>query len=285
MKTVLITGSTGFIVTHFQSQFKMKYKVETLSFFRDDFDKLDLSQIDVVVHLAALVHQMGGVSKDEYYRVNVSNTMKFAQKAKEDKVKHFVFMSTVKIYGEETIKGNYVEASKCLPQNDYGKSKLKAEHELQKLENETFKVSIIRTPVVYGHGVKANIKNLIVLIKAVPILPVGGIRNKRSFVYIGNLCDMIDRIIEEKKGGVFLAADDEPISTTDLINMISNAMGKKTILIKIPLFEAVLKLLKPSIHKKLYGNLIVDNTVTKKKLNFKNRFSTKEGIRLMVDGG
>ncbi len=114
----------------------------------------------MVFHLSALVHQMGGASVSEYERVNVAQTLELAQKAKKSGAKHFVFMSTVKIYGEET-DSVYTESSECKAEDEYGKSKLKAERELLKLEDENFKVSIIRTPIVYGYGVKANIKSLV----------------------------------------------------------------------------------------------------------------------------
>ena len=284
MTTLLLTGSTGFIGTHLQKQFKEKYNIKNFSFLQNDFQKLKLSGVDVVVHLSALVHQMKKEPMyEQYHDVNVQNTIDLAKKAKERGVKQFVFMSSVKVYGEETEKA-YTENSIRSPQDDYGKSKLKAEQELQKLENNSFVVSIIQTPIIYGYGVKANMKNLINLVQKIPILPFANIKNKRSFVYIGNLCDMIDKIIETRMGGVFLAADDKPISTTKLIMLISKAMGKKRILVKIPFFEKVLKILKPSIHKKLYGNLVVDNSATKERLNFKNRYSTEEGIRLMIKG-
>lgn len=170
----------------------------------------------------------------------------------------------------------------CNPEDDYGKSKLKAEQELQKLEDENFKISIIRTPIVYG--VKANIKNLINLVNKVPVLPFGKIKNKRSMVYIGNLCHLVDEIIIQKKSGIFLACDDEPLSTSKLIELIAKNIEKKTYLIKIPFFESLLKILKPSFHKRLYGSLEIDNTITKEKLNLINPYSVEDGVRLMIKG-
>ena len=131
---------------------------------------------------------------------------------------------------------------------------------------------------------QANIKSLINLIKKTPILPFANITNKRSFIYIGNLCHLVDEIIIQKKEGTFLACDDTPLSTTKLIQLIAKAHTppKKVYLIKIPFFESLLKLLKPSLHKRLYQNLQIDNTQTKKELNFKNIYSVEEGIRLML---
>ncbi|MCG3672272.1 NAD-dependent epimerase/dehydratase family protein [Aliarcobacter butzleri] len=283
MKKLLITGSNGFIGNYFINNYKSKYNIKTFSFLKDDINSLDCSDLDVVFHLSALVHQMGGASASEYEKINVTQTIELAKKAKESGVKHFVFMSTVKVYGEETNR-KYTENTVCNPEDDYGKSKLKAEYELQKLEDENFEISIIRTPIVYGYGVKANIKNLINLVNKVPVLPLGKIKNKRSMVYIGNLCHLVDEIITQEKKGIFLASDDEPLSTSKFIELIAKNLDRKMYLIKIPFFETLLKILKPSFHKRLYGSLQIDNTITKEKLNLKNPYSVENGIRLMIKG-
>lgn len=304
---LLITGSSGFVGSYFINKYKEKYDIRPFSFLKDDMNHLDCSGVDIVFHLAALVHQMGGASAEEYERVNVGQTLELARIAKKAGVKQFVFMSTVKVYGEET--GDiYTESSKCHPQDEYGKSKLRAEKELQKLEDDNFKVSIVRTPIVYGYGVKANIKNLVNLVKKVPVLPFGEIENRRSMVYIGNLCYLVDdvigfrvkhgmtsgvkhRITEEchpeldsGSKNIFLASDDEPLSTTKLIELIAKNLDKKVYLIKIPFFETLLKLVKPSFHKRLYCSLEIDNALTKERLNLKNPYSVEDGIKLMIHG-
>ena len=283
MKKLLITGSNGFVGSYFIHKYKDKYDIKTFSFLKDDINALDCSDVDVVFHLSALVHQMGGASAEEYERVNVSQTLELAIKAKERGVKHFVFMSTVKVYGEET-ESKYTEDSICHPEDEYGKSKLKAELELQKLEDDNFNISIVRTPIVYGYGVKANIKSLVNLVNKISILPFGKIKNKRSMVYIGNLCHLVDVVIEQEKAGIFLASYDEPLSTSRLIELIAKNLDKKIYLIKVPFFESLLKILKPSFHKRLYGSLEVDNTITKEKLNLKNPYSVEEGIGMMIKG-
>jgi len=282
-KALLLTGASGFVGSYFLEKYSSKYNIRTFSFRKDSLNKLELNHTDIVFHLSALVHQMGGASKEEYEKVNVTQTLGLARKAKESGVKHFIFMSTVKVYGEET-DGIYTEESSCSPEDEYGKSKLKAECELQKLEDENFKVSIIRTPIVYGYGVKANIKSLISLVNKVSVLPFDKIENKRSIVYIGNLCHLVDEVIIQQKTGVFLASDDEPLSTTKLCELIAKNLDKKVYLVKVPFFETLLKLLKPSFYKRLYGSLEVDNSITKEKLNLNNLYSTEEGIKLMVRG-
>ena len=103
-------------------------------------------------------------------------------------------------------------------------------------------------------------------------------------VYIGNLCHLVDVVIEQQQNGIFLASDDEPLSTSKLIELIAKNLDKKIYLIKIPFFETLLKILKPSFHKRLYGSLEVDNSITKEKLNLKNPYSVEDGIRLMING-
>ena len=264
-------------------KYKNKYNIKTFSFRKEDIDTFDCTDVDTVFHLSALVHQMGGASAEEYEKVNVTQTLQLARKAKDRGVKHFVFMSTVKVYGEET-NSVYTETTICNPEDEYGKSKLKAELELSKLENENFKISILRTPIIYGYGVKANIKNLVSLVNKVPFLPFGKIKNKRSMVYIGNICHLVDEIITQEKAGIFLAADDKPLSTSRLIELIAKNLDKNIYLVKIPFFESFLKLVKPSFHKRLYGSLEVNNSITKEKLSLINPYSVEDGVRLMLNG-
>jgi UDP-glucose 4-epimerase len=283
MKRLLITGSSGFIGQYFINKYKDKYDITTFSFLKDNIDYLDFSDTQVVFHLSALVHQMDGANKKEYEKVNVTQTLQLAHKAKEFGVKQFIFMSTVKVYGEETLVP-YTEEITCNPKDEYGISKLKAENELKKLEDSNFKVSIIRTPIVYGYGVKANIKSLVSLVNKIPIIPFGKIENKRSMVYIGNLCHIVDMVIEQEKSGIFLCDDDKPLSTSRLIELIAKSLDKKVYLIKIPLFENLLKIIKPAFHKRLYESLEVDNSITKDKLNLKNLYKTEDAIKLMIKG-
>jgi len=283
MKKLLLTGAHGFIGSYFQKKYAHKYAIQTFSFLKDDMETLHVKDVEAIIHLSALVHQMGGASDEAYEKINVDQTLLLAHTAKESGVKQFIFMSTVKVYGEENDVA-YTEISPCHPQDAYGKTKLKAEQELQKLADENFVVSIIRTPIVYGGGVKANMHNLMKLIDNIPLLPFAGIHNKRSFVYIGNLCALLDALIDQQNGGIFLASDDTPISTTVLIQELAKAKKRKLFLIKLPLFASFLKWVKPSFYKRLFESLTVDNSTTKEVLHFKNPYSTQEGIALMIQG-
>lgn len=280
---LLITGSNGFIGQYYIKKNQNKFNIQKFSFINDNFDLLDCKNIDVVLHLSALVHQMNGATKEEYENINVEQTFNLAKKAKGSGVKHFIFMSTVKVYGEENDNA-YTENTECKPIDEYGISKLKAEGLLKTLEDDCFKISIIRTPIVYGYRVKANIKNLVNLVQKIGILPLGGINNKRSMVYVGNLSHLVNVVIEKQKSGVFLAADDKPLSTTELIILIAKSLNKKVYLIKIPFFGLLLSIFKKSFYKRLFQSLEVNNTITKEKLNLVNPYSIEEGIDCMING-
>jgi len=284
---VLLTGARGFVGSYFLQKYNNSYEIRTFSFLRDKRENLSLCDIDVVVHLSALVHQMGGADEEEYYRINVEQTLALAKQAKREGVKHFVFMSSIKVCGEESEKV-YDQHTKCLPQDGYGKSKREAEKQLLALEDEYFCVSIIRTPIVYGYGVKANIANLVHLVEKVPFLPFGDIENKRSMIYVGNLCFIIDTIVRKRIQGVFFVADDELLSTKEFIYAIAQALSKTIMLPHIFGFAFVLKHLKPSFYKRLYGSLKVDNTAMKQKLfgscDVPLPYTVEEGIYCMIHG-
>ena len=280
MTKLLITGASGFIGSYFINAYQDKHSIKTFSFLHDDVEALHVKDVDAVLHLSALVHQMGGASEEEYERVNVAQTLHLAQKAKASGVKQFVFMSTIAVHGED--RKAIDENTACAPVSPYGKSKLSAERKLLKLEDEHFKIAIIRPPMVYGKNAPGNIQSLTRLIQKLPVLPLGGIQNRRSFVYVGNLCHLVNEVLLQQKSGIFLCADDAPLSTTRLCELIAQGLAKKVWLIKIPFFETAVKKLKPAIHQRLYGNLEVDNTASKNILNLKNPYSTEEGIKLML---
>lgn len=280
MNKILLTGSNGYLGSSFLTQYKNKYLFQKFSLLNQKLEDINFNNIDVVLHCAALVHQKVECSYEKYLEINVDYPLKLAKLAKENGVKQFVFISTIAIYGED--KERIDENTTYEPITPYGKSKLEAEKELLKLNDDSFIVSIIRPPMIYGRNAPGNIDSLIKLVKKLPILPLGKIQNKRTFIFIQNLCYAIDEIITQKQNGTFLVSDDEPLSTSKLIELMAENLEKKIYLIKIPFFQSLLKLVKPSFHKRLYGSLEVDNTITKKKLNLKNPYSVEDGIRTMI---
>ncbi|RXJ91446.1 epimerase [Aliarcobacter trophiarum LMG 25534] len=279
---ILITGSNGYLGSNFINQFKDKYIFEKFSLINQKIEDIKFDNINIVLHCAALVHQKIEYSYEKYYEINVEYPVKLAKLAKQNGVRQFVFISTIAVYGEDIEKLD--ENTICNPITPYGKSKLEAEKELLKLDDGDFIVSIVRPPMIYGKNAPGNIDNLVKLVKKLPIIPLGSIGNKRSFILIQNILNIINEIVIQRKEGVFLASDDQPLSTSKLIELIANNLEKKIYLIKIPFFESLLKLVKPSFHKRLYGSLEVDNTLTKKKLNLSNPYSVEDGIKLMIKG-
>ncbi|MBU0924564.1 NAD-dependent epimerase/dehydratase family protein [bacterium] len=279
---ILVTGSNGYVGNSFINQYKNKYSFEKFSLLNEKLENISFIDTNIVIHCAALVHQKVEHPYDKYHEINVEYPVKLAKLAKVNGVKQFIFISTIAVYGEYLEKLD--ENTSCNPITPYGKSKLEAEKQLLKLNDKNFGVSIIRPPMIYGKSAPGNIDSLIKLVKKLPILPLGKIDNKRSFIYIGNICHLVDEIITQEKAGIFLAADNEPLSTSKLIELIAINLDKNIYLIKIPFFESLLKTVKSSYYKRLYGSLEVNNAITKEKLNLINPYSVEDGIRLMIKG-
>ncbi|MCK5168791.1 MAG: NAD-dependent epimerase/dehydratase family protein [Bacteroidales bacterium] len=282
-KKVLVTGSSGFIGQYFIKTANELDIVE-VDLLKKDIKDIDFSDIDSVLHLAAFVHQMKEGNDEQYFKVNRDLAYQVAKKAKECGINQFILMSTVKVYGEYTLANEpWSEKSSCFPIDSYGKSKLEAENLILGLKDSGFKIAIVRSPLVYGAGVKANMLNLIKLVDKFPIIPFGGIKNKRSLVYIGNLVALIKLIIQKQASGIFIAGDQVPLSTSQLIILIAKSLNKRIKLIKAPNFIIKgLKYLKPSVIDRLYESLELDNRSTNKLLQFIPPFSTEEGISEMV---
>ena len=281
---ILITGSSGFIGTNF-IQNSSEFKIVEVDLLIQKVEEVDFSGIDSVLHLAALVHQMKGAPEEQYFKVNRDLAYEVSLKAKSQGVKQFVFMSTAKVFGESTTgKPAWNENSECKPQDAYGRSKYEAEKLLLGLQDEHFKVAIVRSPLVYGVGVKANMYNLVKLVNQCPVLPLGGINNVRSMVYVGNLVALLKHIIQTLAAGIFIAGDKQPLSTTRLTQLIATASHKKIVLIRIPGFiRNLVKTVKPSIIDRLFGSLELDNASTNKKLGFIPPYSSEDGIHEMVE--
>lgn len=281
---IIITGSSGFVGTNF-IKLSADQDIFEVDLLTTSPEEIDFSGIDSVLHLAALVHQMKGAPDELYYKVNRDLAFEVAKRAKEQGVKQFVLMSTAKVYGESTANGGYWnETSECIPTDPYGKSKYEAERLIRGLEDETFKVAIVRSPLVYGAGVKANMFSLIRLVDRFPVLPLGDIPNERSIVYIGNLVALLNKVIEGQVSGVFIAGDSSPLSTTQMIQLIASGFEKKVFLPKVPrIVLAGTKRILPAITDRLYGSLVLDNSNTNRILNFTPPYSSEEGLREMVE--
>jgi nucleoside-diphosphate-sugar epimerase len=283
MNRILITGANSFIGTNFL-KFSENKEIREISLFDVNPEEIDFSEVDVVLHLAAIVHHFDRISDQEYFQVNRDLAISVAEQSKNSGVKHFIFLSTVKVYGKFNPGSNqWKEDSYCFPDDSYGKSKYEAEIALRNLENNDFTVSIIRTPIVYGPGVKANMLKLINLIEIIPMLPFDKVTNNRHYTYIENLIGYIDRIIKIRASGTFIAMDDCGLSTTELVKYLSEFLNRKIVLLKVPdILLGFARLLKINAADQLYGSFYLDNTKTKEILNFTPPYTVEEGLRKMI---
>lgn len=284
-KTLMITGASGFIGSNFIERYKDKYNIIPVDLLKIKPEEIDFRGVDTVLHLAALVHQMKGAPREKYFEVNTELTRRVAEEAKKQGVRHFVFYSTVKVYGYDGDLYNHNmvlnEESECKPINDpYGESKWEAEKILRRLENDNFKIGIIRPPMVYGKGVKGNMESLIKLVKMLPILPFNYDKNRRSLVNIENLMYLTALVIDKEDSGVFLPLDEKNISLKEIVEGIEKAYNLKRI--NIPMIQPVFWLLtklKPNIMLRLFGTLQFDNRLTKEKLGYIAKVKYVEGIK------
>jgi len=273
---ILVTGGTGYLGRSFISACRERYEFQKFSLQTDTLEDLRLNQIDTVLHCAALVHQKKKIPYETYYQTNVCYTLNLAKKAKANGVKHFIFVSSIAVYGANHVLVS--EDTMCEPTTHYARTKREAEVELLKLGDKDFTISIVRPPLVYGAGAPGNMATLMRLVKNMRVLPLAGIKNKRTFVYIDNLIHMIDMVIQKRKVGIFLAADDDSISTTRLIKLIAKIQGKKTLLVNLPLFETLLKLILPNVCESIFGSLELNNQASKISLGCSNPVDLEEGI-------
>jgi nucleoside-diphosphate-sugar epimerase len=209
-------------------------------------------------------------------------TRKLFVKCKQDGVQQFIYVSSTKVYGDD-IQTELDENSPCNPIDAYGKSKLMAEQFL--LSQKDCNVAIVRPPLIYGSGVKGNMKKIMELCNSSKPLPFDKINNKRSMVFVDNLIELINTIILQKSKGIFIAGDKAPISTTFLVKEIKSNLNKKNNTFAIPFFfRSILKKAKPNLYIRLFGDFEVSNKNTNKKLNFIPKYETSYGIKQMVKG-
>ncbi|MFY0643028.1 MAG: NAD-dependent epimerase/dehydratase family protein [Bacteroidia bacterium] len=280
---ILVTGSSGFIGSRWLQLMHEKYKLSTVSLRKTAIQDVQLEGVDTILHLAGLAHQMEAVNPSKYFEINTDLTLALAKKAKAQGVKHFVYISTTKVYGDGEDQVFYNEKSKCIPTDHYGESKLKAENKLKKLRSDSFLVSIVRPPLVYGPGVKGNLLLFMKLAKTPYPLPFKGISNNRAMVYVDNLIAMISKIIDSRKEGIFTLTDQHRISTEELIAEIREQMGRSPKLFKLPgILVLPIKWLKPHIYFRLFGSFNVDCSESLKTLNFTIPYAFEDGIRAMV---
>lgn len=249
----------------------------------------DLRGVQVVIHAAARVHVMNETAVDaltEFRKVNVEGTLRLARRAAESGVKRFIFISSIKVNGESTVLGKPFKANDFpAPADPYGVSKYEAEEALKQLGLDTgMEIVIIRPPLVYGPGVKANFLSMLSwLNKGIP-LPLGAIGNQRSLVAIGNLVDFIVTCIDHPAAAnqIFLVSDGDDLSTPQLLRCLARALGKKVWLLPLP--EWLLKvggsaIGRRAVAQRICGSLHVDIDKNRKLLGWAPPIKVEAAMR------
>ncbi|MAA64491.1 MAG: nucleoside-diphosphate sugar epimerase [Alteromonadaceae bacterium] len=303
---VLVTGATGFVGSQLMVRLAVQPSITVLGAVRsksagEHSERIAVGEINgdtdwseglqgqrVVVHTAARVHIMGDTITDplaEFRSVNVAGTLNLARQAAAAGIQRFVFISSIKVNGEQTTFGQrYTAGDRSAPEDAYGISKWEAEQGLRELAAITgMEVVIIRPPLIYGPGAKGNFASMIKLVANGLPLPLGAVHNKRSLVALDNLVDLIVTCISHRGAAnqTFLVADGEDLSTTQLLRGVANAMGKPSRLIPVSAgllqFGATL-LGKKAVAQRLFGSLQVDINHTRECLDWTPPLTVEQGL-------
>ena len=310
----LVTGATGFVGAEIVRQIHARNEIEVVAGVRhsrlkvalpdgtailelgdvsDDSTTLpDLSGFDAIIHCAGRAHVMRETVSDAllaFRKVNVIGTKRLAAKAAAEGVRRFVFLSSVKVNGEATQPGRpFTELDPPDPRDPYGVSKLEAEEALSETAKSTgIEVCVIRPPLVYGPGVKANFLRLFQEVSKGLPLPLGDIENRRSLIFAGNLADFVIETAAHPNaaGETFLVSDGDDTSTTELVQMIGHALGRVPMLVTLPRWVVRMGagvLGKRDMAQRLYGSLQVDTSKARNLLEWSPPFSMHEGLSQMA---
>lgn len=293
MKNVLITGANSYVGTSFERwmQRYTDYCVDTIDMVDGEWRNTSFSGHYAIFHVAGLAHaDVTNVSeevKKKYYAVNCDMAIETAKKAKEDGVSQFIFMSSMSVYGESAPVGKQriiAADTPALPANFYGDSKVQAEKGLLELNDEDFKVVILRPPMVYGKGSKGNFPILEKFARTLPVFP--SIRNERSMIFVNNLCEFVHLVMEKEVSGIFYPQNEEYVTTSHMVEKIAAEHHKRIWV--TPLFNWAIYLLSrmPGQYGKLcnkaFGSLVYDKALSKGPIEISEyqTVSFEESIRL-----
>ncbi len=286
-KKILVTGGTGFVGRAMLARLVSRPDVRALAWVRRVDALLPVGVIPIplshnrtfaagalaeglhtVIHCAARVHVMFDKARDplvEFRKVNVDMTLDLARSAVEAGARRFIFISSIKVNGESTLPGQpFTAADVPMPIGPYALSKYEAEVGLRKISAETgLEVVVIRLPLVYGPGVRANFRSMMRWLSMGLPLPLGNLNNKRSLVALGNLVDLIDVCIDHPAAAnqTLLVSDGEDLSTSELLRRLAAALGKPARLLPVPerwLARAARLLRREDMQARLCGSLQVD---------------------------
>ena len=292
---MLVTGASGFIGRAVCGEF-LKRSVRVRAAVRDEASEAvagaerhcvgdlarpvrwPLASVDAVVHLAGIAHELRGMSGEGQYRaVNRDATEQLARQAAAAGVRRLVFASSIKVNGERTtLEHAFGEGDAPRPAGRYARSKWAAEQALAEVAASTgLEVVVVRLPLVYGHGVRANFHRLVRLVKSGLPLPLASVRNRRSLLYVGNLADVLQLSLSvpAASGRTLLVSDGEDLSTPELVRRIANALGRTARLFAFPT---------GLLPAKLTESLAVDSRPARDLLGWAPRFSVDAALAQTV---
>jgi nucleoside-diphosphate-sugar epimerase len=263
MRNILITGENSYVGESLEKYLKKtpdKYNIDTISVRNDEWKNIDFSRYDVIFHVAAVVHMKEKPEMESLYiKVNKDLPVEIAIKAKNEGVKQFIFVSTMSVYGTEGDFGKDIVLglnTETDPKTYYGKSKLAAEIELNRLNDDKFKMLVLRPPMVYGPNCSGNYARLEKFALKAPFFPM--IDNKRSMINIDKLCEYVKVYIDEERYGLFLPQDDLYVNTSLLVKKIAEDNGRRIYLSKSLGFLVKLVGKRVNLLKKIFGNLVYE---------------------------
>lgn len=277
MKRILITGANSYIGTSFErylNQFGEKYVADTVDMVGDSWRKKSFSEYDTIFHVAGIAHSDRGKIAEErkalYYRINTQLAIDTAVKAKQDGAGQFIFMSSACVYGDSAPLGKQkmiTQDTPTNPANVYGDSKVQAEKGILLLEDESFRVVILRPPMIYGLGSKGNYPVLSKFARKCPMFPK--INNNRSVLYSENLCEFVRLMVENYESGIFWPQNAEYANTSEMVRMIALAHRKKLRLTS--LLNPAVKLSRhvTGLVDKAFGNLQYDQALSSYKTDYR----------------
>lgn len=284
-KNILITGKNSYVGESVRDHLiSHGYTVTELDMISPEWRNHDFSVYDAVFHVAGIAHSDTGKADDEtkarYYAVNTNLTVETAKKAKAAGVKQFVFMSSAIVYGEsgKIGKSKLIAAeTPPAPANFYGDSKLQAENGILPLADESFTVTVLRPPMIYGKNSKGNFVTLEKLANKMPLFPY--VKNERSMLFVGNLAEFVRLVIKNNDGGVFFPQNAEYTNTSEMVKMIAAAKGKRIRLVRG--FGWALKILSPftGLVNKAFGNLSYDQALSEYPENYR-LYSLAQSVEL-----
>lgn len=255
MKKILITGANSYIGMSFEkymAQWPEQYQVDTVDMIDGSWREKSFAGYDAVFHVAGIAH----IKETEenahlYYEVNRDLAVETAKKAKADGVAHFVFLSTMAVYGIE--EGTISRSTKTDPKTHYGKAKLEAEHKIDGLRSDSFAIAVMRPPMVYGDGCKGNYQALVKFADIMPVFP--DYKNQRSMIHIDRLCWYVKDLIDHRHDGLVLPQDENYVCTCEMVQQIAAANGKQLKLWKVlnPFVWLLVKCTNKG--RKAFGNL------------------------------